>query len=36
MIDTVYGHLLKGSETTARERLDAFTASAHQHEEAQR
>lgn len=28
MIDLTYGHLVKGSETAARERLDAFTAAA--------
>ena len=29
MIDGVYGHLVKGSETAARERLDLFTAATH-------
>ena len=34
MIDGVYGHLVKGSETAARERLDLFTAATpHQQEE---
>jgi integrase len=27
MLDLVYGHLVKGSESAARERLDAFTTS---------
>ncbi len=27
MLDLTYGHLVKGSETAARERLDAFTSS---------
>jgi hypothetical protein len=26
MLDVTYGHLVKGSEAAARERLDAFTA----------
>jgi integrase len=26
MLDLTYGHLVRGSETVARERLDAFTA----------
>jgi integrase len=34
MLDLTYGHLVKGSETAARERLDAFTAHAHQEEKA--
>jgi integrase len=29
MLDLTYAHLVKGSETAARERLDAFTAAAH-------
>jgi hypothetical protein len=29
MLDLTYGHLVKGSETAARERLDAFIAAAH-------
>ena len=34
MIDGVYGQLVKGSETAARERLDLFTAATpHQQEE---
>jgi hypothetical protein len=29
MLDLTYGRLVKGSHTAARERLDAFTAAAH-------
>jgi hypothetical protein len=29
MLDLTYGHLIKGSETTARERLDAFVSREH-------
>ena len=28
MLDLTYGHLVKGSETVARDRLDAFTSAA--------
>ena len=33
MLDLTYGHLVKGSESAARERLDAFTASTHSQQE---
>jgi hypothetical protein len=29
MLDLTYGHLIKGSETAARERLDAFVSREH-------
>jgi hypothetical protein len=29
MLDRAYGHLIKGSETTARERLDALVSREH-------
>jgi integrase len=33
MLDLTYGHLVKGSESAARERLDAFTASTRNQQE---
>ena len=33
MLDLTYGHLVKGSETAARERLDAFVSSNHNQQE---
>jgi hypothetical protein len=35
MLDACYGHLVKGSEMTARERLDAFVSNKHRQQEAQ-